>query len=225
MPEPLYTADILRITGQPVQQIVLRLRDNYSFRAGQYLQVQAPDGMLIPLSIASAPTRLPEIELHYRSDPNMPEAAAMDDLVTGSTLSFTRARGDVRCGAPHQALFIIAGGSGAAQAFSCAEYRAATYATGPTTVLWCADKAQDIYHREILEGYGGVELHIIVDDRRTPDNEGLTWLRDHCEGYKNAYVVLAGGPGFVYTTTDVLLAQGFARDQLHADVYTYAPRE
>jgi CDP-4-dehydro-6-deoxyglucose reductase len=225
LPESLYTADILQTTGHPVQRIMLRMRDSYTFRAGQYLQIQAPDGTLIPLSIASSPTRLPELELHYRSAPELPEAQIMDTLLTGSTLTFTRAVGDVRCGAPHQRLFVIAGGSGAAQAFSCAEYRHATYARASTIVLWCADQAQDIYNSDLLTSYNDLDLHVKIDDRRTPDNEGLSWLDKHCADYGDSYVVLAGGPGFVYTATDILLGHGYNRNQLHADAYSYAPRE
>ncbi len=225
MPESLYIADLEHCGGDPVQRILLHLREPYTFRAGQYLQVQAPDGTQIPLSIASAPTRLPELELHYRSTPASPEAQIMDVLLTGSTLTVTRAVGDVRCGAPNQALFIVAGGSGIAQAFSCAEYRHATKAPAPATILWCADQPGDIYQIELLQSYGPVDLHVITDDRRTADNEGMVWLAQHCRNYSQAYVVLAGGPGFVYAATDVLLAAGFKSDQLHADVYAYAPRE
>ena len=208
-----------------MQRIMLRMRNAYTFRAGQYLQVQAPNGTLIPLSIASSPTRLPELELHYRSAPELAEAQIMDSLLTGSTLTFTRATGDVRSGAPHQRLFVIAGGNGAAQAFGCAEYRHTTSARASTIVLWCADQPQDIYNRDLLESYNDLDLHVKVDARRTPENEGLSWLDKHCSDYRDSYVVLAGGPGFVYTATDILLGHGFNRDQLHADVYSYAPRQ
>lgn len=200
------------------------MRDSYTFRAGQYLQIQAPDGTLIPLSIASSPTRLPELELHYRSTPDLHEAQVMDDLLTGSTLTFTRAMGDVRTGAPQQRLFVIAGGSGVAQAFSCAEYRHAAQAAASITILWCADQSQDIYQRELLTSYDNLTLHVKIDERRTPDNEGMSWLVGHCAEYHDAYVVIAGSPGFVYTATDILLGHGFNRNQLHADAYSYAPR-
>ncbi len=212
----------MRISGAPVQQLILRLRDAYSFRAGQYLQVQTPDDVLVPLSIASSPTRLPELELHYRSTPALAEAQAMDKLLSGTTLELTGPGGDVRSGAPGQPLFIVAGGSGAAQAFSCAEYRSSIGATAPITVLWCANKPEDIYQQDTLRGYANVELHTCIDDRRTADNEGLQWLAANCQHYRDAYVILAGGPGFVFAATDVLLQKGFLRSQLHADAYSYA---
>ena len=109
--------------------------------------------------------------------------------------------------------------------FKLAKSAHATKALAPTTILWCADQPADIYQTELLQSYEPIDLHVITDDRRTADNEGLMWLAQHCPNYSQAYVVLAGGPGFVYTATDILLAAGFRADQLHADVYTYAPRE
>ena len=58
------TASILSRRGAPVQRIVLRMPDRFRFRPGQYLEVLHPDGP-VPMSIASAPHRLPELHLHY----------------------------------------------------------------------------------------------------------------------------------------------------------------
>ena len=120
-------------------------------------------------------------------------------------------------------MLLIAGGSGAAQAFSCAEQRAAQQAA-PTSVLWCADFADDLYETQRLSAYVDGHLQICVDDRRTEENEGLMWLREHCADYRGQGVIICGSPGFVYAVTDVLLAQDFDAQSLQADVYAYAPR-
>ncbi len=228
---PLHNAAIVAVRGAPTQVITLAVDAGYQFRAGQYLEVVAPGDVRIPLSIASAPGRLPELELHYRSTPGVPEALAMDNLLGAETLCITPARGDVRAGAPEQDVLIVAGGTGAAQAFSCAEYRSANRGNGKTDIVWCADNSADLYEIERLGGYPGVTLHTIVDDRRTPANEGLVWLRTNASRYAarntptdGAYVLLAGGPAFVYAALDVLLAEGIHQAQCHADVFSYAPR-
>lgn len=211
--------------------ITLEVDPAYHFRAGQYLNVVAADGTFIPLSIASSPTRLPELELHYRSTPGLPEAAAMDALLDGSVLKVTAAQGDVRAGAPHQPALMVTGGTGAAQAFSCAQYRAATGADGATTIVWCADSDDQLYATERLSALPNVTLHTLVDDRRTPANEGLVWLRENGGSFaasehakEDTYVLLAGGPAFVYAAFDALLNAGVTEAQCHADVFTYAPR-
>ena len=229
MSEQIFQARITAVSGQPVQRILLEIAPGpacaYSFEAGQYLQIIGPDNTLIPMSIASAPQRLPELELHYRSTPGLPEAALMDALLSeGESLNITSATGEVRSGAVGQPLLIIAGGSGAAQAFSCIEHRDSTTQAAPTTLLWCADHPEDVYATAALSRYASLALKICIDDKRTADNEGLTWLRVHADDYRDAYVLIAGSPGFVYAATDVLLEAGFKDSQLHADVYAYAPR-
>ena len=219
---PVTVADILRCTGHPVQRITLHVNGAYPFSAGQYLTVQG-ENVNIPLSIASAPHRLPELELHYRSTPGAPEAEAMDMLLSGSQLQLCAAQGDVRCGPAHQPLLLIAGGSGAAQAFSCAESRG-QLADADTTVLWCADHADDVYDTERLAGYVNGQLQVCIDDQRTEENEGLRWLREHHTAFRQHNVIICGSPGFVYTVTDLLSAQGFSREALQSDVYAYAPR-
>ncbi|XOV83933.1 MAG: hypothetical protein ACFHXK_02220 [bacterium] len=225
MKDASIAADIVSISGDPVRRIRLHIKQAFDFHSGQYLNIIAPDGTLIPMSIASAPERLPELELHYRPVTGASEADTLNVLLEGKRLSVTSAQGDVGCGEPSQDLFIIAGGSGAAQAFSCAEHRALTRASGATCILWCADDAREIYREKDLGELPDVELQICIDNRRTPENKGIVWLTRHAHRFLNAYVVIAGSPGFVYTVTDVLKDAGFKREQLHADAYTYAPRD
>ena len=215
-------ADIVGRQGHPVQRLTLNVGADYQFEAGQYLSVKGRDTD-IPLSIASSPTRLPELELHYRSTPGAPEAAEMDRLLAGSRLELSAAAGSVRCAATDKPLLLIAGGSGAAQAFSCAEYRA-TLPAADTFVLWCADQSADVYDTERLSALVRGRFQVCIDDRRTPQNEGLLWLQKHAVEHLASHVIICGSPGFVYTVTDLLLAQGFAMAALQSDVYAYAPR-
>ena len=157
-------------------------------------------------------------------DIGCPDEATAQFMEDNCSRNFTKAAQSIT-GHLVSVSFCVAGGSGAAQAFSCAEYRHATHANTSTVVLWCADQSQDIYNTDLLASYNDLDLHVKIDDRRTPDNEGLSWLDKHCSDYRDSYVVLAGGPGFVYTATDILLGHGFNRNQLHADAYSYAPRQ
>lgn len=225
MSAELYSAQILDVSGQPVRRIRLKLTAPYRFEAGQYLQIETPSGAVIPMSIASAPALLPELELHFRAIEGNPEAQALSEALRGSHLSLSAAMGDVRSGREDETLLIIAGGSGAAQAFSCTAHRSAVRASAPTMVLWCADHADEVYAQRELASRPLTQVQVCIDDRRTAENEGLMWLHDHALEYRDAYVLLAGGPGFVYAATDVLLELGFSTAQLHSDVYAYAPRE
>jgi len=210
-----------------VQRIVLRMPDAFDFRAGQYLEVVHPDGA-IPLSIASAPERLPELHLHYRSTPELDDATRMDALLeAGGPLEIRGPGGDVALPQPLTGpALIAAGGTGIAQAMSFIDEWHFTPPAGAVTLLWCADAETDFYLRDELDALDApwLERVLIADADRAATNRGLVWLRDRAAQLSGSHVVLAGGPGFVYAAFDTLVAAGVDPAQVQSDVFSYAPR-
>lgn len=197
--------------------------DLHDFHAGQYLTALHPSGIEIPLTIASCPADLPAIELHYRSTPGDPLARAFDELLLDEEIMFAMPQGTVRC--PQDTpLLVIAGGTGAAAAFSCAKHRASVDCHSPTDILWCADNEDDFYDQEILSALPEVSLTTIADDARHEGNKGLLWLKENADVRRHTQVIISGSPAFVYTVTDLLLENGFSESQMQSDVYDYAPR-
>jgi len=216
-----------------VQRIVLEMPPSFSFQAGQYLQVLHPDGP-IPLSIASAPWRLPELHLHYRSTPGMVEAVRMDALLAaGEPLTVSAPGGEVILETPLAApLLIAAGGTGIAQAMSFIDAFTIADPGAPVTLLWCVDHPDDFYLADQLDALDAPWLTMvkIADADRSPGNACLAWLRQHIDEFAKdqtrgpSPVVLAGGPGFVYAAYEVLRAGGLGAAEMHSDVFGYAPR-
>lgn len=222
------TAPILSRTGYPVQRIVLSMPADFEFEPGQYIEVLHPDGP-IPLSIASAPRRLPELHLHYLSNPDAPEAGRMDELLdTANALEIRGPAGDVRLPVPLPApALIAAGGTGIAQAMCFIDTFAATHPGARVTLLWCADEEADFYLRDELEALEApwLENVLVADSARTAKNRGMIWLSEHGAAFAGkSPVVLAGGPGFVHSACDTLAAVGVAAGQIQSDVFSYAPR-
>ncbi len=216
-----------------MQRIVLRMPAAFAFRAGQYLEVLHPEGP-IPLSIASAPARLPELHLHYRSSPGVAEATRMDELLAGAagpgaTLDIRGPGGDVclpeRLPAP---ALIVAGGTGIAQAMSFVDAFAQRDPGERVTVVWCADADEDFYLRAEIDALDvpWLEVVCIADPSRDPGNRGLVWLRERAPALLRADspIVLAGGPPFVYAACDALTEAGIDVQQIQSDVFSYAPR-
>ncbi len=220
---PVFDAQILSIQGTSTRIITLKLPSNYSFKAGQYLHVITPNGN-VPLSIASSPHRLPIAELHYRSTPGLPEAMALDKVLQTPQLQVSEPAGEVQADTVTGPLLVVAGGTGAAQAFALAEYRSTQPDPGACTILWCADSPQDVYEVNRLSAYANSQLVVKVDNQRTPQNEGMVWLKQNAATFGTAAVILCGSPSFVYAATDVLLDAGLSEHQCQADVYSYAPR-
>lgn len=227
-----WEATIRARSGAPVQRIVLEVPAGFRFQAGQYLTVLHPDGP-VPLSIASAPRRLPELHLHYRSTPGVAEAARMDELLErAGSLTLQGPAGDVRLPrALTGPALLIAGGTGIAQAWSFLDEFAEGPPEHPVSLLWSADRADDFYLRDELEALAGdwLALQLVADPRRDPRNDALAWLRAHaadaCGGTEQGGpVILCGGPAFVYAACDALAAAGIDSGRLQSDVFSYAPR-
>lgn len=233
MPSPAtQQASIRSRTGSPVQRIILELDGGFRFRPGQYLEILHPDGP-VPLSIASAPWRLPELHLHYRSTPGVAEAARMDELLAlGRPLEIRGPAGDVTLPDPLPGpALLVAGGTGLAQALSFIDAFERQPPEAPVTLLWCADEASDLYLQAELESlaYDWLRVVCMADARRDTDNAALRWLRAHGAAASGGTanpgpIVLAGGPAFVYAASDALESAGVAPARLQSDVFSYAPR-
>lgn len=228
MPDPTFTARRLSSGNGATQRIVLEMPPSFSFRAGQYLSVLHAAGA-IPLSIASAPWRLPELHLLYRSTPGIPEAEHMDRLLAGGAeLTVSAAAGDVGLAKPLTGpVLLVAGGTGIAQALGLLDDLAAAPPAAPITLLWCAND-----HREfdLPTGFTGLTaprlaVERIADPERSARNRGLARLAESARTTAfSGGIVLAGSPSFVYAATDVLTDAGADPALLQSDVFSYAPR-
>lgn len=208
----------------------LRARNGaFEFRAGQYLEILHPDGEAIPLSIASAPADLPDIRLHFRPMPGAPGAAALEALLGADrqeklTLQIRGPAGAIQVEANEsRRLLLVAGGTGLAQALSIVETLQPGRA-GEHRLLACADQDMDFYCREAFVSLSWLGSCFLADARRSPDNAGLCWLREHAIDLLPARIILCGSPGFVYAVTDTLLSLGVEPSQMESDVFAYAPR-
>lgn len=210
----------------PVEILRLHMPDGFDYSSGQYLEVIHPDGTRIPLSIASIPEQLPDLCLHYRSQPGQLEAQRFDELLHDAAfLNIEGPAGDVFLDHDDtSALLLIAGGTGISQAMSLAAAQCLRHPAARVRLLACVDHPQDLYFRDLLPVSACFEPVLLADPRRTEDNDGMRWLRENATPAGHERTILAGSPGFVYAVTETLLAAGFAEHQLESDVYAYMPR-
>jgi NAD(P)H-flavin reductase len=229
IPAELISLETRRLYSEPpLELLTLSLPDTFRFEAGQYLNVVLDDNERLPLSIASAPSSLPTIELHYRSTPGLDEAARFDRVLAGTTpipLTLEGPFGDVRLPAENIAPVFICGGTGAAQALSMVRALTASDPDARYTLLACADHDADLYLKDLLPADD--RQMFIADPHRSASNAGLRWLRENVallNGDGSSRFVLSGSPPFVYAVTDELTGLGIDRGRLSSDVYAYAPR-
>lgn len=184
------------------------------------------DGRL-PLSIASPPERSPELLLHYRSTPGDDDARKMDELVdAGDLLEFEGPFGDVILATgDDRPLVLVSGGTGAGQAIGLATAQAIRHPERPVLHLACMDHEDDVYFRDLLPSANAYRSVVITDSNRRESNRGLAWLRGNgplIDQDHKSWIVISGGPAFVFAVTDVLKALGIPPERITSDVYAFA---
>jgi len=224
---PTTAARITSISRLPcgVHRICIVLDSAFEQRAGQYLNVVHASGATIPLSIASAPQRLPELELHYKSTPRVVEARLMDELLaTADVLDIDGPHGAVTVAGPHLApLSLIAAGTGIAQCCAIVEHLRGVPQRAPVSLLWSVADAQQLYCEAQFQTPPAWLKYQAVIDRPGQVNAAVQWLAAR-DTPPPGRTIISGGPGFVYSIVDQLQRMGVMPEALESDVFSYAPR-
>lgn len=200
------------------------------FYAGQYALLERPDGETAAFSIASAPHEERVVELHIlaREHPTM---ALVEHIRRDRMARLKVPHGDCHLGRfPDRPLVLIAAGTGLAQMQSLIEHCARHGFAHPIHLYWGVREAADFYQAPYWEQWKqlpNLYMHQVVSDEADwPGRQGMLTqavLEDlaNLEGYE---FFASGSPGMVYATYDALVAAGMPADQMHADVFAYAPR-
>jgi NAD(P)H-flavin reductase len=199
----------------------------FRFRPGQYLNVVHPGGGLIPLSVASAPERLPEIELHYRPIQGVAQADLMNEMLAddaNTEWTVNGPHGDVIVEGPTpDALWLIAGGTGIAQCCCIVEHLRSIAQSEPVHLLWSVSDPSHIYcDSELRTPARWLSYEPLVDSPGST-NAAVAWLRRN-DVVVRGRVILSGSPGFVYAVHDELKKTAQAGTSFESDVFSYAPR-
>jgi CDP-4-dehydro-6-deoxyglucose reductase, E3 len=209
-----------------VRLISLDLESPFAFRAGQYLYVVHPNGARIPMSIASAPERLPHLELHFRALADVADAALMLQLLDRShvPLMLDGPYGDVHVQGPLGSdLALFAGGSGISQCRSIVEHLRSRDHSRRVRLLWSVTQTDQLYCDADLRRMGRwLDYTPLVDSPERP-NAAVAWIDEH-RPTLSGRVIVAGGPGFVYAVVDALARVGGHDATIESDVFAYAPR-
>lgn len=212
-----------------VSLITIAAGNSFQFLAGQYLNIVHPSGTRIPMSIASAPVHLPQLQLHYRALPGVPEAALMNELLArgpGGTREVTidGPYGDVHCEGPHAGdLLLIAGGSGIAQCRALVEHLHESAQRHRVRLVWSVSSASHLYCDAELRRFGAWLDYVAVIDVPGAENAAVAWLRS-ARPTGSDRIIVSGGPGFVYAVVDALREIGIPDARIESDVFSYAPR-
>lgn len=227
--------DVFRVT----LALVASDADKLEFFAGQYLDLSLPDGKKASFSIASAPDLGRTLELHIRHMPgSVINEGILDHLQTQQQVEITLPMGScfLQAGgiAEHAHLIFAAASTGFAQTKSMVEHLLANGAGNPIDVYWGARVEEDMYLESLAQGWAEKHANlrfipVVSEPAKSPGWSGRTGLlpdaiSDDLTSVENVQLFASGSPAMVYALLDRFEARGLQPEQIHSDVFAYAPR-
>ena len=200
------------------------------YHAGQYLMIERDGASKAAFSLASAPHRGRELELHVlaREDSTRQLIAQLQrDQMARLEMPF----GDTHLAElPDGPLVLIAAGTGMAQMHSLIEHCRAKGFEHPVHLYWGVRRPEDFYtleHWAEWEALPNLHLHQVVSDLCGWEGRcGMLHeaVREDIADLNQVHVYASGSPNMIYATLDALVEAGMDAHRMRADVFAYAPR-
>lgn len=218
--------------GGEVWRVVLRMPAGKQLRyhAGQYLLLTRPDGEASAFSIASAPHEGRDLELHILGR----EPATLELINELRDKRIARVQvplGDCHLAQlPDRPIVLIAAGTGLSQMQSMVQHLLNVGFAHAIHLYWGVRHGDELYqaaHWASWQQNSKLVVHQIVSDH--PEWIGRQGLLHQAItedlGDPSEYeFYVSGSPAMVYATLDALVEAGMPAEQMHADVFSYAPR-
>lgn len=228
-------------------QLLLPEGQKADFWPGQHLllDIDFDDGSneQIPFSIAAAPASIMggdprQLELYIASATTKAQQI-ISYLRTHSAVKVTLPMGECFLNPSFlqehsgQPLLMIAAGSGFSQIKSLTEAALKLNAEQEIHIYWSNKQADDFYLPELMQqwqqDYPHVRTHFILEEGAAEwqGREGWIYqvLAADFNDLSRTQVFACGSPKMVYGTLDRLAHLGLSEQNLHSDVFTYAPRD
>lgn len=216
------------------------------FWPGQYLLLHVinADGVeeQVPYSIACAPSDLTgqdprRIELHIASHTDRAECIVCF-LKDATVVKVTMPQGDcflnkqILSDFQDKPLLLVAAGSGFTQIKSFVEAILALRPEQEVHIYWSNKNAEGFYISELpqqwAQEHANIHYHAIIEEPQTDWNgrEGIIYqvISEDFTDLSGVEVFACGSPNMVYGTLDQLAQFGLSEDNMHSDVFSYAPR-
>lgn len=227
-------------------ELLLPAGKTADFWAGQHLMLEIllPDGHLeqVPFSIAAAPASIMggdarKIELYIASATEkaqciicfLREAHLVHVTLPIGDCFLNQRFLDNHVGEP---LIMIAAGSGFSQVKCLTEAALKLNPRQEVHLYWSNKEATEFYLAELVEQwqqqYPNFRYHLILEDGPEHWHGRRGWiyqvLSEDFASLAHTQVFACGSPNMVYGTLDKLAHLGLSQENMHSDMFTYAPR-
>ena len=209
------------------------------FYAGQYLDLILPSGKQASFSIGSAPDQGRNVELHIR---HIPDSEMSNNIIhhlqNEKTVEIEIPKGDCYLQAhkisPDTRLIFAAASTGFAQVKSVVEHLLANQFSNPIYIYWGARVEDDIYLSNLPLQWAAEHTNVhfervVSESENSPNWAGRIGLLpsailDDFSDFENVEIFASGSPAMVYALLEACEAKGFKEENMHSDVFAYAPR-
>ena len=206
------------------------------FFAGQYLQIITPEKKF-PFSIASAPIKQKQIELHIKPTPESKDSEVIESIINSSeVLEIEAPLGNCYIKEPPtRPLILLAASTGITQMKSIIEFLEPHGFEQETFLYWGVITPYDLYLDDLCsawdEKYSNFHyIPVVSEPNKSPNWQGRIGLVGEAalqdfNDLSNTNVYVSGSTGMVYATLDSFIDQGMPEENMFSDVFSFAPRE
>ncbi len=217
-----------------VLKLKLPTNERLQFLAGQYIEFLLADGKRRAFSLANAPHCDDLLELHIR---HIPGGNFTDHVFHGMKLKdIMRIEGPLGSfflrEDSEKPIILVAGGTGFAPIKGLVEHALHIGVKRPMHLYWGAKDRAGLYLHSLAESWAAVHSHFRFTPVLSEPEAGWSGrtglvhqavLADHPDlSAFQAYV--CGAPAMCETALKDFTAQGLPKDELFADVFSYAPK-
>lgn len=193
-------------------------------RAGQYLNILYPNNEWFPFSIANAPQKNNEIELHIRLSPNdLPLQNFLTMLKKTNRIVIKGPIGQSIYQPGNKTLILIAAGTGFAASKAIIEAMSTQDQTRSCFLYWSVKKTTDFYLPQLPDLWQTQlpNFHyapIVTQEAATKKNNVIESVMSEFSDFSNCIVHVFGPPALAITTLKIFNQHGLARSDFYSDV-------
>ena len=216
------------LLSHDVMGLFLRLpaAEDFSFEAGQYLDVMLPGGRRRSFSIASPPHDSRLLELHVRKvEGGEFSAPLFEHAAQSALLSIEGPLGQFAYRAGTAPMLLIGGGTGIAPLLSILRHVVETGLERDLKIYWGVRSERDLYAHATLEALAGYVPVLSEASSAWAGRRGLVHeaVLEDIQDLQRYDVYAAGPPAMIGVVRREFALRGVAPERLYFDSFDYAP--
>jgi CDP-4-dehydro-6-deoxyglucose reductase, E3 len=216
------------LLSHDVMGLFLRLpaAEDFSFEAGQYLDVMLPGGRRRSFSIASPPHDSRLLELHVRKVQGGEFSAPLfEHAAQSALLSIEGPLGQFAYRAGTAPMLLIGGGTGIAPLLSILRHVVETGLERDLKIYWGVRSERDLYAHATLEALAGYVPVLSEASSAWAGRRGMVHeaVLEDIQDLQRYDVYAAGPPAMIGVVRREFALHGAAPERLYFDSFDYAP--